>query len=147
MRVVIQRVDEASVYVENRLINKICEGLLVFVGFTTSDTIEDINYLVKKIINLRIFNDENNLMNKSILDLKKEILSISQFTLYADTKSGNRPSFKEALAKEEAEKLYKIFNDELNKYIKTFTGVFGADMKIKSVNNGPVTINIDSKIR
>ena len=146
MRVVVQRVKEAKVEVDNSLVNQIKEGLLLFVGFTHEDKKEDINYLVKKVINLRIFNDENGLMNKSIiLDINKEILSISQFTLYADTKKGNRPSFIQAMKPDIAQEMYNNFNEELNKYVKTYSGIFGADMQISLINDGPVTIILDSK--
>ena len=144
MKVVIQRSKHSSVSVNNSLVNKIEKGLVILVCFTQNDTIDDINYLVKKIINLRIFDDENHIMNKSILDINGEILSISQFTLYADTKKGNRPSYIKALGGEEAVKLYDIFNEELNKYVKTYTGVFGENMEVNIINDGPVTIIIDT---
>ena len=145
MRVVIQRVKKSSVRVENKLINEIKNGLCILVGFTYDDSIDDINYIVKKIINLRIFDDENGVMNKSVLDINGSILSISQFTLYADTKKGNRPSYIKALNGNEAIKLYEKFNQTLNEYIPTKSGIFGADMKIEILNDGPVTIVIDSK--
>lgn len=147
MRVVIQRSRESSVKVEGNLINKINKGLVVLVGITNTDTIEDINYLVKKIVNLRIFEDEKGIMNKSIKDIEGEILSISQFTLYALTNNGNRPSYIKAAKKEIALPLYEKFNEELNKEIKTYPGVFGADMKLSIQNDGPVTIIIDSEER
>ena len=143
MKVVIQRVKRASVSVDGKLINKINQGYLLLVGFGQNDREEDIAKVVKKIVNLRIFADENNLMSKSILDVQGEILSISQFTLYANTKKGNRPSFVEALNPEIAQKYYEIFNEQLNKSVKTLPGVFGADMQIELVNDGPVTIIID----
>ena len=147
MRVVIQRSRESSVKVEGNLINKINKGLVVLVGITNTDTIEDINYLVKKIVNLRIFEDEKGIMNKSIKDIEGEILSISQFTLYALTNNGNRPSYIKAAKKEIALPLYEKFNEELNEDIKTYPGVFGADMKLSIQNDGPVTIIIDSEER
>ena len=145
MKVVIQRSKYASVSVDNKLINEIQSGLMILVGFTQDDNTEDINYIVKKIINLRIFDDENGIMNKSILDTKGEILSISQFTLYGNTKKGNRPSYIKALGGKEAIKLYEIFNNTLNKSVPTKSGVFGADMQVTLTNDGPVTIIIDSK--
>ena len=145
MRVVVQKVKESSVSVDNKIVNKIGKGLCILVGFTQDDTIKDIEYMVKKVVNLRIFEDENNVMNKSVLDVGGEILSISQFTLYGDTKKGNRPSYIKALNGDEAVKLYDMFNELLNKQIKTLTGIFGADMTVSIVNDGPTTILIDSK--
>lgn len=141
MRVLVQRSKEASCTVNGNVTGKIASGLVLFVGFTSGDTIEKIQYLVHKIVNLRIFDDENNIMNKSILETdNKEVLSISQFTLYADTKKGNRPSYINALNGKEAIKLYNLFNEELSKYVRVQTGVFGADMKINLINDGPITI-------
>ena len=145
MKVVIQRSKYSNVVIEEKIYNEINNGLVVFSCFTEGDTIEDINYIVKKIVNLRIFDDESGVMNKSILDNGGSILSISQFTLYADTKKGNRPSYIKALNGEESIKLYNKFNEELNKQVKTVTGVFGADMVINITNDGPITIIIDSK--
>ncbi len=145
MKVVIQRSNNSNVEIDNEIYNQIDKGLVVFSCFTEGDTTEDIDYIVKKIINLRIFDDENGVMNKSIIDENGEILSISQFTLFADTKKGNRPSYSKALNGNEAIKLYDKFNKELNKSIPTLTGVFGAEMKVNIQNNGPVTIIIDSK--
>ncbi len=145
MKVVIQKSKEASISVNNKIINKIKSGLVILVGFTQDDTIEDINYLVKKIINLRIFNDENGVMNKSILEVGGDILSISQFTLYANTKKGNRPSYIKALNGKDAINLYNKFNEELNKQIKTYPGIFGENMQINLINDGPTTIIIDTK--
>lgn len=145
MKTIIQRCKNASVTVDNKLINEISNGFMILVGFTHDDTEEDINYMVKKIINLRVFLDEEGIMNKSILDTNGEILSISQFTLYADTKKGNRPSYINALNGTEAVKLYELFNEKLNEHIKTKDGVFGAEMQISLINDGPVTICIDSK--
>lgn len=141
MRVLIQRSREASCIVEGKVVGKIDKGLVIFVGFTESDNIDNIKYLVNKIINLRIFDDENGVMNKSILEEgNNQILSISQFTLYADTAKGNRPSYIKALNGNEAIKLYDLFNEELSKCITVKTGIFGADMSINLINNGPVTI-------
>ena len=146
MRVVIQRSNYSSVTINKKIYNEIDKGLVVLSCFTDGDNIEDINYIVKKIVNLRIFDDENGIMNKSILDINGSILSISQFTLYADTKKGNRPSYIKALNGEFSSKLYDIFNEELNKQINTVTGVFGADMKLLINNDGPVTILLDSEM-
>lgn len=147
MRVLIQRSKKSSVSVDNKIISKIESGLVLFVGFTEGDTSEDINYMVKKITNLRIFDDENGIMNKSILEVGGSILSISQFTLYADTKKGNRPSYIKAMKGENAVLLYDKFNQSLNKLVETKTGIFGADMKVSITNDGPITIMIDSKGR
>jgi len=145
MKVVIQRSKNSNVIIDNKVYNEISYGLVVLSCFTESDTLEDINYIVKKITNLRIFDDENGIMNKSIIDISGKILSISQFTLYADTKKGNRPSYIKALNGTEAIKLYDLFNKELNKIVPTVTGIFGADMLLNITNDGPVTIIIDSK--
>ena len=145
MRVVIQRVKQASVTIDNNIYNSIENGLLILVGFCKDDTLENVKYLVSKIVNLRIFNDENDKMNLSIKDINGSILSISQFTLFADTKKGNRPSFINALSYAEANNMYETFNKLLNKEIKTYPGIFGSDMKISLINDGPVTIIIDSK--
>lgn len=147
MRVVIQRSNYSNVVINNEIYNEIDKGLVVFSCFTENDTLEDINYIVKKIVNLRIFDDDAGIMNKSIIDTEGSILSISQFTLYADTKKGNRPSYNKALNGNLATKLYDTFNEELNKYVLTVTGVFGADMLVNIQNDGPVTIIIDSKER
>ena len=144
MRVVIQKVKKSNVVIDNKIYNSINQGLMVLVGFTEGDNSSDIDYIVKKIVNLRIFDDECGVMNKSVLDINGEILSISQFTLYADTKKGNRPSYVNALKSEFATKLYDEFNSKLKNIITTKTGVFGADMQIELVNDGPTTIVIDS---
>lgn len=142
MKVVIQRSLDSSVSVNNKKVG-IDKELVVLVGFTNSDTIKDIEYLVQKIINLRIFDDENHIMNKSILDIKGSILSISQFTLYAELK-GRRPSYKSAMNRHDALILYNLFNEKLSEYVNVKTGVFGGDMKVNIVNDGPVTIIIES---
>lgn len=147
MRVVVQRSLKSSVSINDKIVGKINKGLVLLVGFTEGDTNEDIDYLVNKIINLRIFDDENGVMNKSILDIEGSILSISQFTLYANTKKGNRPSYVDALKSSEAIKLYQLFNEELEKYLHVETGVFGADMKVSIENNGPVTIILESRFQ
>lgn len=143
MKTVITRVNSASVKVDNKLISEIKNGLLILVGFTENDNEEKIDYMVNKITNLRIFDDESGIMNKSIKDTNGEILSVSQFTLYGDASKGNRPSYIKALKGEEATKLYDLFNKKLNNIIKTKTGIFGAEMKVESINDGPVTIIIE----
>ncbi len=143
MRVVVQRSREAKVEVDGKVTGSIDKGLMLLVGFTEGDSIEQIEYLAKKVVNLRIFDDENGVMNKSILDVGGSILSISQFTLYADTKKGNRPSYINALGGEKAIKLYELFNKELEKYVKVGTGVFGAEMLVSFTNDGPVTIMLE----
>lgn len=145
MKVVIQRSKKSSVSVSGKLINKINKGLCILVGITPEDTDEDINYLVKKIINLRIFDDEEGVMNKSILDSGGEILLISQFTLMADTSKGNRPSYIGAAKGDVAEPLYEKMLNTLNNHVKTYGGVFGAEMLLNIENDGPITIIIDSK--
>ena len=145
MRVVVQRSLKSSVSVDNKVINSIDKGLMLLVGINVEDTSKDIDWMVNKVLNLRIFDDEDGVMNKSILDVGGEILSISQFTLQAETKKGNRPSYINAMKGEEANKLYEEFNTKLNEHIKTYPGVFGADMLINIQNDGPTTIILDSK--
>ena len=145
MRVLVQRSLDSSVSVENKTIGKIDKGLVLFVGFTDGDNDKDIDYMIRKVINLRIFDDENHIMNKSVLDTDGEILSISQFTLYADTKKGTRPSYGKALAASEANKLYELFNQKLKEFIHVETGMFGADMLVNIKNDGPVTILLESR--
>ena len=140
MRVVVQRSLEASCEVDGKIVGKISKGIVVLVGFTQRDSLATIEEMARKIVHLRIFEDENKVMNKDLLETSGEILSISQFTLYADTKKGNRPSYLKALKAEEATDLYQAFNQELAKYTNVATGVFGADMKIHLINDGPVTI-------
>ena len=146
MRVVLQRVLNSSVKVEEKVVGKIDQGLLVLVAFTKEDTMDEIKYMVNKIINLRIFDDEEKVMNKSLIDINGSILSVSQFTLYADTKKGNRPSYKKALESNEAKKLYEKFNDEFRKlHVKIETGIFGADMQVSLINDGPVSIILEKE--
>lgn len=145
MRLLVQRSLNSNVMIADEVIGKIEKGLVVFVGFTGSDSSEDIDYLINKLINLRIFDDEKGVMNKSVLDIKGKILSISQFTLYADTKKGNRPSYINALNGEQAVILYDKFNDKLKNYIEVETGKFGSDMKVSITNDGPVTIMLESR--
>lgn len=145
MRCVIQKVNKSSVTVDGKLISEIGRGLNVLVGFTDTDTEEDIKYCVRKIVNLRVFEDENDVMNRSVIDEKGEILSISQFTLYGDTRKGNRPSYIRALGGEKALPMYERFNELLNQEVPTKGGVFGADMKVEILNDGPTTIIIDTE--
>ena len=145
MRVVVQRSKYSKVEVSNKIVGEINFGLVLLVSFTEGDNEDKINYLVNKITNLRIFNDENDVMNKSVLDINGEILSISQFTLYADTSKGNRPSYVNALNGEKAKILYDLFNKKISEVVKTKTGIFGADMSLSITNDGPVTIILDSK--
>lgn len=146
MKIVVQRVNNASVNVENNIVGKIDKGYVVLLGIKNTDTHKDVDYLVKKLINLRVFNDDKDKMNLSLLDVQGELLIISQFTLYGDCKkSGNRPSFTEAANTEIARPLYEYFINECKKQIPIVqTGIFGADMKVSLVNDGPVTIIIDS---
>lgn len=143
MRVVVQRSKYSKVEVDSKLVNEISLGLVLLVGFTEGDSEKEIEKIAKKIVNLRIFDDENGVMNKSVLDVGGQILSISQFTLYGDATKGNRPSYIKALNGKEAIKLYESFNMELNKYVKTLSGVFGADMEVSILNDGPVTILLE----
>lgn len=143
MRVIVQRVKEASVSVDSKVVGKINYGYMILVGFTEGDSITNIEAMVKKIINLRVMDDENGVMNKSILDTGGEILSISQFTLYADTTKGNRPSYIQALKGEESTKLYDLFNQELEKYIHVEKGIFGVNMQVSLINDGPTTIMLE----
>ena len=143
MRVVVQRVSKAFVSVDNQVVGSIDEGLMLLVGFTQDDTLENIDYMVNKVLNLRIFPDENGVMNKSVKDTGGSILSISQFTLYGDASKGNRPSYVKALKGEEAIKLYEIFNEKLKENVLVETGVFGADMQVELINMGPTTIILE----
>ncbi len=147
MKAVIQRVSEASVTVEKKIISSIQKGLLVLVGIEDQDTQEDILWLSAKIARLRIFGDENGVMNKSIKEVDGDVIVVSQFTLHASTKKGNRPSYIKAAKPDIAIPLYESFITELEKEIgkKVGTGVFGADMKVSLLNDGPVTIIIDTK--
>lgn len=147
MKVVVQRVSESSVSVNQKIRGSIGKGLLVLVGIEADDTFEDIEWLTKKIVNLRIFSDENGAMNRSLLDINGELLVISQFTLHASTKKGNRPSFIKAAPPERSKPLYFEFIDQLQMLVQSTvqSGEFGADMKVHLINDGPVTISIDSK--
>jgi D-tyrosyl-tRNA(Tyr) deacylase len=147
MKVVIQRVSHASVTIDSKIVADIQKGLLVLVGMEDADTQEDINWLCQKIVNLRIFGDENDVMNLSVKDIDGEVIVVSQFTLHASTKKGNRPSYIKASKPEIAIPLYESFVKQIEKELskKVQTGIFGADMKVLLLNDGPVTIQIDSK--
>ena len=145
MRVVVQRSLKSSVSVDNKVINSIDKGLMLLVGINVEDTSKDIDWMVNKVLNLRIFDDEDGVMNKSILDVGGEILSISQFTLQAETKKGNRPSYINAMKGEDANKIYEYFNSKLNEQVNTYPGIFGAEMLVNIENDGPITIIIDTK--
>lgn len=141
MLVLVQRSLDSSVLVDDKIVGRIDNGLVLFVGFTHGDSKKEIDYMVDKVINLRIFDDENGVMNKSLMDVHGSILSISQFTLYGNAKKGRRPSYVDALGGEDASKLYDEFNNELLKHnIKVETGIFGADMVVNITNDGPVTL-------
>jgi D-tyrosyl-tRNA(Tyr) deacylase len=147
MKIVIQRVSKATVTIHENKVAEIAQGLLILLGIVDADGQEDINFLVRKIVNLRIFNDEKGLMNTSLLDIGGDVIVVSQFTLQASTKKGNRPSYIKAAKPEIAILLYENFVQTLEKVIgkKVQTGEFGADMEVELLNDGPVTIIIDSK--
>ena len=145
MRVLVQRSLESRVSVDGKIVGKIDKGLVLLVGFTHDDDSNKIDYLIKKVLNLRIYDDENGVMNKSILDVGGSILSISQFTLYADTKKGNRPSYINAMGGDKSTLLYDEFNKKLSEHIHVETGIFGADMKVEITNDGPITIMLESR--
>ena len=146
MRAVVQKVTSSKVTVDEEVVGQIGSGLLVLLGVTHDDTSKDVDYMIDKITNLRIFEDENGVMNKSFLEVGGSILSISQFTLYADTRKGRRPSYLKALNGEKSVLLYDLFNKKLKDMnIDVQTGKFGADMKVSLVNDGPTTIMLDSE--
>ena len=147
MKIVIQRVKRAQVSIDQQLHSSIGQGLLLLVGVGPDDSQEDMDYAVRKIVNMRIFSDAEGKMNLSIKDIAGEILSISQFTLHADTKKGNRPAFVKATPQEMASNFYDAFNLALQQEVLTRTGIFGADMQVELVNDGPVTIILDTKNR
>ncbi len=147
MRVIVQRSNKSNVLVNKKEVGSINNGMVLLVGFNVDDTIKDIEYIVNKVINLRIFDDEKGIMNLSIKDINGEILSISQFTLYGDTTNGNRPSYQNAMKGDKAIELYNEFNKRIKEYVKVEEGIFGAEMILNIQNNGPVTIIIDSKIK
>jgi D-tyrosyl-tRNA(Tyr) deacylase len=144
MKVIIQRVSKSIVYVDNKIVGKINAGLNILVGFTVDDNEIIVDKLIDKILKLRIFDDNNNKINLSLKDVGGEILLISQFTLYADTRNGNRPSFTQAAKPEVAKKLYDYMLFKLSSSVKTNSGVFGANMIVEIINDGPLTIIIDS---
>ena len=147
MKIVMQRVSQASVTIDGKIAGAIQQGLLLLVGICPEDGQEDIDYAVRKISQMRIFSDDADKMNLSIQDVGGQILSISQFTLYADTKKGNRPTFTGAAKPDLATQLYDQFNQQLAQIVPVQTGEFGADMKVSLVNDGPVTIVLDTKAR
>lgn len=149
MKIVVQRVSEASVAIEGKIVSQIKKGLLILVGIESEDSKEDVEWLVNKAVNLRIFNDENDVMNTSLIDVDGEVIVVSQFTLQASTKKGNRPSYLKAAKHEISIPLYEFFVSQLEQKLgkKVGTGEFGADMKVSLINDGPVTIIIDSKNR
>lgn len=143
MKVVVQRVKKASVQVNQKIVGKIDEGLLLLVGFTYEDDEKVLEWMANKILNLRIFDDNKGIMNLSVKDIKGSILSVSQFTLYADPKKGNRPSYVKALNGKDAIILYDKFNEILKKHIKVETGIFGEEMQVNLINDGPITIIVE----
>ncbi len=147
MRTVLQRVSKASVTVEDKVVSSIGNGLLVLLGVEDADGKEDIDWLANKIINLRIFSDENDVMNRSVIDIDGDIIVVSQFTLHAQTKKGNRPSYIKAAKPDVAIPMYEAFVEVLEQRLgkKVGTGIFGADMKVELLNDGPVTITMDTK--
>ena len=148
MRVVIQRVSEASVKVDNQIVGEIGKGLMLLIGVDESDENADADWLVKKILDVRVFSDDEGKMNHSVKDINGEILCISQFTLISDYKKGNRPSYIKAARPEKAIPLFEYFKDEMKKSgLKTESGIFGADMKVSLINDGPVTLVFDSKTK
>ena len=147
MKIIIQRVKKAQVSIEGQVYGQIQQGLLLLVGVGPEDQKEDLDYAVRKLVNMRIFSDTEGKMNLSVKDIQGEILSISQFTLFADTKKGNRPAFTGAAKPDVAETFYQDFNRELTKEVPVKTGIFGADMQVELVNDGPVTVILDTKNR
>ncbi|EJO20567.1 MULTISPECIES: D-aminoacyl-tRNA deacylase [Streptococcus] len=147
MKIIIQRVKKAQVSIEGQVRGKINQGLLLLVGVGPEDQEEDLDYAVRKLVNMRIFPDAEGKMNLSVQDIEGEILSISQFTLFADTKKGNRPAFTGAAKPDMAAAFYEAFNQKLAQEVPVHTGIFGADMQVELVNDGPVTIILDTKNR
>lgn len=145
MKVVVQRSKNSKVTIDGKVNGSIEHGFVLLSSFTDTDTLEIVDKMIDKILNLRIFEDENEKMNLSLLDVKGSILNISQFTLYADCSKGRRPSFVNAMKPDEATKLYDYMNEKLKNLVHTETGIFGADMKVEIYNDGPVTIILDSK--
>ena len=147
MKIIIQRVKKAQVSIEGQVYGQIQQGLLLLVGVGPEDQQEDMDYAVRKLVNMRIFSDDEVKMNLSVKDIQGEILSISQFTLFADTKKGNRPAFTGAAKPDMAEAFYQDFNQKLAQEVTVQTGIFGADMQVELINDGPVTIILDTKNR
>lgn len=148
MRILVQRVLSSKVEVNGRVVGKSGHGLLLLVGFTEGDTSKEIDYMIDKVLNLRIFDDENGVMNKSLLDIEGSILSVSQFTLYADASKGRRPSYIKALSGDKASVLYNEFNEKLKMTkVPVETGIFGAEMKVSLINDGPITIMLEKESR
>ena len=147
MKIIIQRVKKAQVSIEGQVYCQIQQGLLLLVGVGPEDQQEDMDYAVRKLVNMRIFSDDEGKMNLSVKDIQGEILSISQFTLFADTKKGNRPAFTGAAKPDMAEAFYQDFNQKLAQEVTVQTGIFGADMQVELINDGPVTIILDTKNR
>lgn len=144
MKVVVQRCDKSEVTVDNKVVGKIGKGMMILVGFTDTDDSKTIDFMVDKVVNLRIFDDERGIMNKSLLETGGSILSISQFTLYGDATKGRRPSYSKALSGEKATVLYDEFNQKLrSKNVNVETGIFGAEMKVSLINDGPITILLE----
>ena len=143
MKIVVQRSKNSSVTIDGKVHGKIDKGLVLLVSFTEKDSSSEIDWMINKVLNLRIFDDENGVMNKSILDVGGSILSISQFTLYGDASKGNRPSYIKALSGDKAKLLYDEFNTKLSEKIDVETGIFGSDMKVNILNDGPVTIILE----
>lgn len=149
MRLVIQRVSQASVSVAGELVSSIGQGLMILVGVETGDTDADCQWLAAKAANMRIFDDENGVMNRSVIDIGGEVMAVSQFTLTASTRKGNRPSYIRAAGHEEATRLYELFKSEMSRLTgrSVAAGIFGADMQVSLINSGPVTIIIDSRLK
>ncbi|TWT10336.1 D-aminoacyl-tRNA deacylase [Streptococcus sp. sy004] len=147
MKIIVQRVKAASVHVAGQEISSIDQGLLLLVGIGPDDNQDDLAYAVRKLVNMRIFTDEADKMNRSVQDIGGQILSVSQFTLFADTKKGNRPAFTGAASPDFAKTFYETFNQQLSQYVPVKAGIFGADMQVSLVNDGPVTIILDTKNR
>lgn len=145
MKVLVQRSKDSTVLVDNKIVGSISKGLVLLVGININDTKKEVEYLANKVLNLRIFDDSSGIMNLSIKDIKGDILSISQFTLEADTTKGNRPGYQNAMKGNEAKELYEYFNTLLKEHLNLETGVFGAEMEVNINNDGPVTIILESK--
>ena len=143
MKVVVQRAKNAKVKVNNEVVGAIDKGLVLLVGFTEGDSITEIDWMINKVINLRIFDDNSGIMNLSVKDVNGKILSVSQFTLYADAKKGNRPSYIKAMNNTKAKEMYELFNKKLSEYIEVETGIFREYMQVEFINDGPITIILE----